>query len=142
MCEQAFTELIAVNVIRFHFDGLCCHVLYQIVTEQQLAQKVQIVTAIDQAGAGKQQFILANLDYPNQEKLFIKQENSPAKVILTSADGSAVNQLLFASPELTGQQIQVNISALSRRTVHFVISIDLFSWPTRWQHWAEALFHS
>lgn len=88
-----------------------------------MAQKVQIVTAIDQAGAGKQQFILANLDYPNQEKLFIKQENSPAKVILTSADGSAVNQLLFASPELTGQQIQVNISALSRRAVHFVISI-------------------
>uniref|UniRef100_A0A8C2HTQ1 Nuclear receptor subfamily 2, group C, member 1 n=1 Tax=Cyprinus carpio TaxID=7962 RepID=A0A8C2HTQ1_CYPCA len=87
-------------------EGLCCRVLYQIVTEQQLAQKVQIVTAIDQAGAGKQQFILANLDYPNQEKLFIKQENSPTKVILTSADGSAVNQLLFTSPELTGQQIQ------------------------------------
>uniref|UniRef100_A0A671SSS1 Nuclear receptor subfamily 2 group C member 1-like n=1 Tax=Sinocyclocheilus anshuiensis TaxID=1608454 RepID=A0A671SSS1_9TELE len=80
--------------------------ILHIVTEQQLAQKVQIVTAIDQAGAGKQQFILANLDYPNHEKLFIKQENSPAKVILTSADGSAVNQLLFASPELTGQQIQ------------------------------------
>uniref|UniRef100_A0A672T734 Nuclear receptor subfamily 2 group C member 1-like n=1 Tax=Sinocyclocheilus grahami TaxID=75366 RepID=A0A672T734_SINGR len=78
----------------------------QIVTQQQLTQKLQIVTAIDQAGAGKQQFILANLDYPNQEKLFIKQENSPTKVILTSADGSAVNQLLFASPELTGQQIQ------------------------------------
>uniref|UniRef100_A0A8C2HUF9 Nuclear receptor subfamily 2, group C, member 1 n=1 Tax=Cyprinus carpio TaxID=7962 RepID=A0A8C2HUF9_CYPCA len=71
-------------------EGLCCRVLYQIVTEQQLAQKVQIVTAIDQAGAGKQQFIL----------------NSPTKVILTSADGSAVNQLLFTSPELTGQQIQ------------------------------------
>uniref|UniRef100_A0A8C1KRN1 Nuclear receptor subfamily 2, group C, member 1 n=1 Tax=Cyprinus carpio TaxID=7962 RepID=A0A8C1KRN1_CYPCA len=87
-------------------EGLCCHVSYQIVTEQQLAQKLQIVTAIDQAGAGKQQFILANLDYPNQEKLFIKQENSPTKVILTSADGSAVNQLLFTSPELTGQQIQ------------------------------------
>uniref|UniRef100_A0A9J8CFI5 Nuclear receptor subfamily 2, group C, member 1 n=2 Tax=Cyprinus carpio TaxID=7962 RepID=A0A9J8CFI5_CYPCA len=71
-------------------EGLCCHVSYQIVTEQQLAQKLQIVTAIDQAGAGKQQFIL----------------NSPTKVILTSADGSAVNQLLFTSPELTGQQIQ------------------------------------
>uniref|UniRef100_A0A673NBQ1 Nuclear receptor subfamily 2 group C member 1-like n=1 Tax=Sinocyclocheilus rhinocerous TaxID=307959 RepID=A0A673NBQ1_9TELE len=65
-------------------DGFCCHVLYQIVTQQQLAQKLQIVTAIDQAGAGKQQFIL----------------NSPTKVILTSADGSAVNQLLFASPDL------------------------------------------
>ncbi|XP_055047115.2 nuclear receptor subfamily 2 group C member 1 isoform X1 [Misgurnus anguillicaudatus] len=78
----------------------------QIVTDQHLPQKLQIVTAIDQAGVGKQQFILANLDYPNQEKLFIKQENPPAKVILTSADGSSVNQLLFASPDLTGQQIQ------------------------------------
>lgn len=78
----------------------------QIVTDQHLPQKLQIVTAIDQAGVGKQQFILTNLDYPNQEKLFIKQENPPAKVILTSADGSAVNQLLFASPDLTGQQIQ------------------------------------
>lgn len=96
-----------------------CHVLYQIVTEQQLAQKVQIVTAIDQAGAGKQQFILANLDYPNQEKLFIKQENSPAKVILTSADGAAVNQLLFASPELTGQQIQVNRHHSFKPKVYF-----------------------
>ncbi|KAA0721149.1 Nuclear receptor subfamily 2 group C member 1-B [Triplophysa tibetana] len=78
----------------------------QIVTDQHMAPKVQILTAIDQAGAGKQQFILANLDYPNQDKLFIKQENSPAKVFLTSSDGSAVNQLLFTSPELTGQQIQ------------------------------------
>ncbi|TRY58403.1 hypothetical protein DNTS_018487 [Danionella cerebrum] len=78
----------------------------QILTEQQLAQKVQIVTAIDQVGASKQQFILTNLDYPNQEKVFIKQESSPAKVILTSSDGSAVNQLLFASPDLTAQQIQ------------------------------------
>uniref|UniRef100_A0A8C2E5M4 Nuclear receptor subfamily 2, group C, member 1 n=1 Tax=Cyprinus carpio TaxID=7962 RepID=A0A8C2E5M4_CYPCA len=85
------TNSITINAIRFLSDGLCYHVSYQIVTEQQLAQKVQIVTAIDQAGAGKQQFIL---------------ENSPAKVFLTSADGSAVNQLLFASPELTGQQIQ------------------------------------
>ncbi|XP_051976797.1 nuclear receptor subfamily 2 group C member 1 isoform X2 [Xyrauchen texanus] len=88
----------------------------QIVTDQQLAQKVQIVTAIDQAGTGKQQFILANLDYPNQEKLFIKQDNSPAKVILTSADGSAVNQLLFASPELTGQQIQFVTEGLEQGT--------------------------
>uniref|UniRef100_A0A673IMN4 Nuclear receptor subfamily 2, group C, member 1 n=1 Tax=Sinocyclocheilus rhinocerous TaxID=307959 RepID=A0A673IMN4_9TELE len=94
--------------------------ILHIVTEQQLAQKVQIVTAIDQAGAGKQQFILANLDYPNHEKLFIKQENSPAKVILTSADGSAVNQLLFASPELTGQQIQVNRHHSFKPKVHFV----------------------
>ncbi|XP_022527092.2 nuclear receptor subfamily 2 group C member 1 [Astyanax mexicanus] len=78
----------------------------QIVTDQQLGQKVQIVTAYDQTGTGKQQFILANVDYPSQDKLLLKHEPSPGKVILTSADGSAVNQLLFASPELAGQQIQ------------------------------------
>uniref|UniRef100_A0AAR2JIN2 Nuclear receptor subfamily 2, group C, member 1 n=1 Tax=Pygocentrus nattereri TaxID=42514 RepID=A0AAR2JIN2_PYGNA len=78
----------------------------QIVTDQQLGQKVQIVTAYDQAGSGKQHFILANVDYPSQDKLLLKHESSPGKVILTSADGSAVNQLLFTSPELAGQQIQ------------------------------------
>lgn len=39
--------------------------------------------------------------------ILAKQEGSPNKVILTTPDGSGVNQLLFASPELTGQQIQV-----------------------------------
>ncbi|KAI5617762.1 nuclear receptor subfamily 2 group C member 1 isoform X1 [Silurus asotus] len=78
----------------------------QIVTDQQLGQKLQIVTAYDQTGASKQQFILANVDYPNQDKVLLKHESSPGKVILTSADGSAVNQLLFTSPELAGQQIQ------------------------------------
>lgn len=39
--------------------------------------------------------------------ILTKQEGSPNKVILTSPDGSGVNQLLFASPELAGQQIQV-----------------------------------
>uniref|UniRef100_A0A669DTH4 Nuclear receptor subfamily 2, group C, member 1 n=1 Tax=Oreochromis niloticus TaxID=8128 RepID=A0A669DTH4_ORENI len=50
---------------------------------------------LEPSSPGKQQFILAN------------QEGSPNKVILTTPDGSGVNQLLFASPELTGQQIQV-----------------------------------
>lgn len=36
-----------------------------------------------------------------------KQEGSPNKVLLTSPDSSGVNQLLFTSPELAGQQIQV-----------------------------------
>lgn len=36
-----------------------------------------------------------------------KQEGSPNKVLLTSSDSSGVNQLLFTSPELAGQQIQV-----------------------------------
>uniref|UniRef100_A0AAX7SV92 Nuclear receptor subfamily 2, group C, member 1 n=1 Tax=Astatotilapia calliptera TaxID=8154 RepID=A0AAX7SV92_ASTCA len=50
---------------------------------------------LEPSSPGKQQFILAN------------QEGSPNKVILTTPDGSGVNQLLFASSELTGQQIQV-----------------------------------
>lgn len=36
-----------------------------------------------------------------------KQEGSPNKVLLASSDSSGVNQLLFTSPELAGQQIQV-----------------------------------
>lgn len=39
--------------------------------------------------------------------ILTKQEGSPNKVILATPDGSGVNQLLFASPELAGQQIQV-----------------------------------
>ncbi|KAJ8384361.1 hypothetical protein AAFF_G00206140 [Aldrovandia affinis] len=66
----------------------------QIVTDQQTGQKIQIVTAFDQASAGRQQFILA------------KQEPSQGKVILTAPDGTALNQLLFTSPDLAGQQIQ------------------------------------
>uniref|UniRef100_H3DF13 Nuclear receptor subfamily 2, group C, member 1 n=1 Tax=Tetraodon nigroviridis TaxID=99883 RepID=H3DF13_TETNG len=67
----------------------------QIVTDQQTGQKIQIVTALQPSSPGKQQFILANADY------------SPGgKVILASSDGSGVSQLLFASPDLAGQQIQ------------------------------------
>ncbi|XP_036374218.1 nuclear receptor subfamily 2 group C member 1 isoform X1 [Megalops cyprinoides] len=66
----------------------------QIVTDQQTGQKIQIVTAFDQAPAARQQFILT------------KQEASPGKVILAAPDGTAVNQLLFTSPDLAGQQIQ------------------------------------
>lgn len=40
--------------------------------------------------------------------ILAKQEGSPNKVILTTPDGSGVNQLLFTSPELTAQQIQVS----------------------------------
>uniref|UniRef100_A0A669BIT4 Nuclear receptor subfamily 2, group C, member 1 n=1 Tax=Oreochromis niloticus TaxID=8128 RepID=A0A669BIT4_ORENI len=79
----------------------------QIVTDQQTGQKIQIVTALEPSSPGKQQFILANADYsPGGKVILAKQEGSPNKVILTTPDGSGVNQLLFASPELTGQQIQ------------------------------------
>uniref|UniRef100_A0A667ZBZ4 Nuclear receptor subfamily 2, group C, member 1 n=1 Tax=Myripristis murdjan TaxID=586833 RepID=A0A667ZBZ4_9TELE len=66
----------------------------QIVTDQQTGQKIQIVTALEPSSPAKQQIILAN------------QEGSPNKVILAAPDGSGVNQLLFTSPELAGQQIQ------------------------------------
>uniref|UniRef100_A0A3Q2QF93 Nuclear receptor subfamily 2, group C, member 1 n=1 Tax=Fundulus heteroclitus TaxID=8078 RepID=A0A3Q2QF93_FUNHE len=79
----------------------------QIVTDQQTGQKIQIVTALEPSSPGKQQFILANADYSTGGKVILaKQQGSPNKVILASSDGSGVNQLLFASPELAGQQIQ------------------------------------
>uniref|UniRef100_A0A7N6BN41 Nuclear receptor subfamily 2, group C, member 1 n=1 Tax=Anabas testudineus TaxID=64144 RepID=A0A7N6BN41_ANATE len=78
-----------------------------IVTDQQTGQKIQIVTALEPSSPGKQQFILANTDYsPGGKVILTKQEGSPNKVILAAPDGSGVNQLLFASPELAGQQIQ------------------------------------
>lgn len=78
----------------------------QIVTDQQTGQKIQIVTALEPSSPGKQQFILANTDYSSAGKVILKQEGSANKVILTSPDSSGVNQLLFASPDLAGQQIQ------------------------------------
>lgn len=79
----------------------------QLVTDQQTGQKIQIVTTLEQASPGKQQFILANADYsPGGKVVLAKQEASCGKVILASPDGSGVNQLLFTSPELAGQQIQ------------------------------------
>uniref|UniRef100_A0A8C7Y2R8 Nuclear receptor subfamily 2, group C, member 1 n=1 Tax=Oryzias sinensis TaxID=183150 RepID=A0A8C7Y2R8_9TELE len=79
----------------------------QIVTDQQTGQKIQIVTSIEPPSPGKQQFILANADYSSSGKVILaKQDGSPNKVILATPDGSGVNQFLFASPELAGQQIQ------------------------------------
>lgn len=78
----------------------------QIVTDQQTGQKIQIVTALEPSSPGKQQFILANADYSSGGKVILKQEGSPNKVILAAPDSSGVNQLLFASPDLAGQQIQ------------------------------------
>lgn len=78
----------------------------QIVTDQQTGQKIQIVTALEPSSPGKQQFILANADYSSAGKVILKQEGSPNKVILAAPDSSGVNQLLFTSPDLAGQQIQ------------------------------------
>ncbi|KAG5274085.1 hypothetical protein AALO_G00159000 [Alosa alosa] len=76
----------------------------QIVTDQQTGQKLQIVTALEQLSAGKQQFVLANADYGTAGKVILtKQESPQGKVILATPDG---NQLLFTSSDLAGQQIQ------------------------------------
>ncbi|XP_061629618.1 nuclear receptor subfamily 2 group C member 1 [Phyllopteryx taeniolatus] len=79
----------------------------QVVTDPQTGQKIQIVTALEPASPGKQQFILANAEYSSGGKVILaKQDGSPNKVILTAPDGSGVNRLLFASPDLSGPQIQ------------------------------------
>ncbi|XP_051916113.1 nuclear receptor subfamily 2 group C member 1-A-like isoform X1 [Hippocampus zosterae] len=77
----------------------------QIVSDPQ--KKFQIVTALEPASPGKQQFILANAEYsPGGKVILAKREGSPNKVLLASPDGSGLNQLLFASPDLSGPQIQ------------------------------------
>ncbi|KAM8890990.1 nuclear receptor subfamily 2 group C member 1 isoform 2-T5 [Spinachia spinachia] len=79
----------------------------QIVTDPQTGQKIQIVTALEPSSPGKQQYILANSDYsPGGKVILAKQEGSPNKVILSSPDSCGVNQLLFTSHDLAGQQIQ------------------------------------
>ncbi|XP_018585305.1 nuclear receptor subfamily 2 group C member 1 [Scleropages formosus] len=95
----------------------------QIVTDQQTGQKIQIVTAFDQAAAGKQQFILANADYSSPGKVILaKQDQSPGKVILATPDSSGINQLVFTSPDLAGQQIQfVTDGSLDQSTAKPVV---------------------
>lgn len=54
--------------------------------------------------------------------ILAKQEGSPHKVILTTPDCSGVNQLLFASHDLAGQQIQVLLEDISGLFQSFVIN--------------------
>ncbi|MGH0160637.1 UNVERIFIED_CONTAM: hypothetical protein FKN15_039578 [Acipenser sinensis] len=77
----------------------------QIVTDQQTGQKIQIVTALDQASAGKQ-FILTNSGSTPGKVIFARQDHSQGKVILATPDGTGVNQLLFTSPDMATQQFQ------------------------------------
>lgn len=68
----------------------------EIVTEQQSEQKIQIVTALDHSTQGKQ-FILAN-----------HEGSAPGKVFLAaSPDAAGVNQLLFATPDLSTPHLQL-----------------------------------
>ncbi|XP_033880301.1 nuclear receptor subfamily 2 group C member 1 isoform X1 [Acipenser ruthenus] len=78
----------------------------QIVTDQQTGQKIQIVTALDQAPAGKQ-FILTNSGSTPGKVIFARQDHSQGKVILATPDGTGVNQLLFTSSDMATQQFQI-----------------------------------
>ncbi|XP_016336209.1 nuclear receptor subfamily 2 group C member 2-like isoform X1 [Sinocyclocheilus anshuiensis] len=74
----------------------------QIVTEQQMGQKIQIVTALDST-VPKQQFILAAPD-----------GSSAGKVLLASPEGTSAKQLIFATADsLVPGRIQFVTDAVS-----------------------------
>ncbi|NWJ01158.1 N2C1A protein, partial [Crypturellus undulatus] len=88
-------------------SGLSLPQRIQIVTDQQTGQKIQIVTALDQNSAGKQ-FILTNHDGSTPSKVILaRQDSAPGKVFLTTPDAAGVNQLFFASPDISAQHIQI-----------------------------------
>ncbi|XP_066175390.1 nuclear receptor subfamily 2 group C member 1 isoform X6 [Sylvia atricapilla] len=88
-------------------SGLSLSQRIQIVTDQQTGQKIQIVTALDQSSAGKQ-FILTNHDGSTPSKVILaRQDSTPGKVILATPDAAGVNQLFFASPDISAQHIQI-----------------------------------
>ncbi|KAJ7410815.1 Nuclear receptor subfamily 2 group C member 1 [Pitangus sulphuratus] len=88
-------------------SGLSLSQRIQIVTDQQTGQKIQIVTALDQSSAGKQ-FILTNHDGSTPSKVILaRQDSTPGKVILATPDAAGVNQLFFASPDISTQHIQI-----------------------------------
>uniref|UniRef100_A0A4X2M1T3 Nuclear receptor subfamily 2 group C member 1 n=1 Tax=Vombatus ursinus TaxID=29139 RepID=A0A4X2M1T3_VOMUR len=79
----------------------------EIVTDQQTGQKIQIVTALGQSTPGKQ-FILTNHDGATPSKVILTRQDSTAgKVFLTTPDAVGVNQLFFATPDLSAQHIQI-----------------------------------
>uniref|UniRef100_A0A8C1MPN0 Nuclear receptor subfamily 2, group C, member 2 n=1 Tax=Cyprinus carpio TaxID=7962 RepID=A0A8C1MPN0_CYPCA len=76
--------------------------LFQIVTDQQTGQKIQIVTALDST-VPKQQFILAAPD-----------GSSAGKVLLASPEGTSAKQLIFATADsLVPGRIQFVTDAVS-----------------------------
>ncbi|XP_041265737.1 nuclear receptor subfamily 2 group C member 1 isoform X4 [Onychostruthus taczanowskii] len=88
-------------------SGLSLSQRIQIVTDQQTGQKIQIVTSLDQSSAGKQ-FILTNHDGSTPSKVILaRQDSTPGKVILATPDAAGVNQLFFASPDISAQHIQI-----------------------------------
>ncbi|XP_029457460.1 nuclear receptor subfamily 2 group C member 1 isoform X2 [Rhinatrema bivittatum] len=79
----------------------------QIVTDQQTGQKIQIVTALDQSTAGKQ-YILTNSAGSTPSKVILaRQEPAQGKVYLSTPDAAGVNQLFFATPDVSAPHIQL-----------------------------------
>ncbi|XP_040450195.1 nuclear receptor subfamily 2 group C member 1 isoform X3 [Falco naumanni] len=110
-------------------SGLSLPQRIQIVTDQQTGQKIQIVTALDQSSAGKQ-FILTNHDGSTPSKVILaRQDSTPGKVILATPDAAGVNQLFFASPDISAQHIQLifTLTYLARPSVpsSIVLSVAL-----------------
>nr|XP_033807950.1 nuclear receptor subfamily 2 group C member 1 isoform X3 [Geotrypetes seraphini] len=88
-------------------SGLSLPQRIQIVTDQQTGQKIRIVTALDQTTAGKQ-YILTNSGGCTPNKVFVaRQDSAQGKVYLSTPDAAGINQLFFATPDVSPQHIQI-----------------------------------
>ncbi|XP_021114120.1 nuclear receptor subfamily 2 group C member 1 isoform X3 [Heterocephalus glaber] len=80
----------------------------EIVTEQQAAQKIQIVTALDPNAQGKQFILTSHGGSAPGKVLLARQDSAPGKVFLTTPDAAGVNQLFFtATPDLSTPHLQL-----------------------------------
>ncbi|XP_030070072.1 nuclear receptor subfamily 2 group C member 1 isoform X1 [Microcaecilia unicolor] len=87
--------------------GLSLPQRIQIVTDQQTGQKIRIVTALDQSTAGKQ-YILTNSGACTPNKVIVaRQDSAQGKVYLSTPDSASINQLFFATPDVSPQHIQI-----------------------------------
>uniref|UniRef100_A0A4W3K1K1 Nuclear receptor subfamily 2, group C, member 2 n=1 Tax=Callorhinchus milii TaxID=7868 RepID=A0A4W3K1K1_CALMI len=90
---------------------------FQIVTDQQTGQKIQIVTALDPSTSSKQ-FILTTPDGTGAGKVILADSSSPKQLILTTTDGivpqrfqivtdaAAVERLLVKSEVQRSQPVE------------------------------------
>ncbi|XP_042195466.1 nuclear receptor subfamily 2 group C member 2 isoform X2 [Callorhinchus milii] len=82
---------------------------FQIVTDQQTGQKIQIVTALDPSTSSKQ-FILTTPDGTGAGKVILAGGDSPVqgKLILTTPDSSSPKQLILTTTDgIVPQRFQV-----------------------------------
>eukprot|EP00062_Callorhinchus_milii_P006283 gi/632946627/ref/XP_007888650.1/ PREDICTED: nuclear receptor subfamily 2 group C member 2 isoform X4 [Callorhinchus milii] len=82
---------------------------FQIVTDQQTGQKIQIVTALDPSTSSKQ-FILTTPDGTGAGKVILAGGDSPVqgKLILTTPDSSSPKQLILTTTDgIVPQRFQI-----------------------------------